>query len=399
MSDKKIKFLGMTIYKRKIKGNKTITRFLNIPIWKKKNTNRYINQSNGNSKDDHILKIGIKLKGGLGDILIGINYLYNIFKNIHKQNLLIDIYAHRNKLLVNALIPIDSFIDNVYLDDEIADNNDAYDCFIVLNRYPDICKKNMSKIYKYAPELIDWVQACEKWRLEHIRFFNHLPICDGESNKLSEILEKKRIQQPDIYNLYKIQENFSYELSIDARGINLLKTYNLNNHKFITIHRGVDDRQVNNSVKLWPQSYYNALLKYIKEAFPDIIIVQLGINHDRCPLFENIDIDLVGKTTIEELKAILKTSSLHIDCEGGMVHLRHALCGKASIVLFGPTSQEFYGYSENINLRGNGCPYPCEWVINNWQRQCARGFSKHPCMHSLTPKFVYTKTKEVLEKI
>ncbi len=35
MSDKKVKFLGITIYKRKTKGNKTTTRFLGLPIWKK----------------------------------------------------------------------------------------------------------------------------------------------------------------------------------------------------------------------------------------------------------------------------------------------------------------------------------------------------------------------------
>ena len=399
MSDKKIKFLGITVYKRKTKGNTTITRFLNVPVWKNNDTRKVTNQTKENFKENNILKIGIKLKGGLGDILIGLNYLYNVFKNINKQNVIIDIYAHRNKDLVAALIPVDTFINNLYLDGDIADNNNTYDLFIVLNRYPDVCKKDMTKIYKYAPELIDFVQACEKWRLENIRFFNHLPVCDGESNKLSEILEKKRIQQPDIYNLYKIQEEFSYQLNIKEDAINFFKTLNLTNKRFITIHRGVDDRQVENSVKLWPSEYYNTLLEYIKEAFPDIVIVQLGINHKRCPLFENIDINLVGKTSLEELKIILKTSLLHIDCEGGMVHLRHALCGKPSIVLFGPTSQKFYGYQENINLRGNGCPYPCEWVINNWQSQCARGFFKHPCMHSLTSEFVYAKAKEVLEKI
>ena len=44
MSDKKVKFLGITIYKRKTKGNTTTTRFLNIPVWKKVkklNKNKY----------------------------------------------------------------------------------------------------------------------------------------------------------------------------------------------------------------------------------------------------------------------------------------------------------------------------------------------------------------------
>ena len=90
---------------------------------------------------------------------------------------------------------------------------------------------------------------------------------------------------------------------------------------------------------------------------------------------------------------------VNIDNEGGNVHLRHALNGGISAVIYGPTAPEFYGYSENINLRGNGCKYPCEWVINNWQANCARGFESEnlPCMNSLTPEIVFNNIKKVLE--
>lgn len=40
----------------------------------------------------------------------------------------------------------------------------------------------------------------------------------------------------------------------------------------------------------------------------------------------------------EKLKVILKHAKLHIDSEGGLVHLRHAIKGGPSVVLFGPTS-------------------------------------------------------------
>ena len=40
------------------------------------------------------LKIGFKLKGGLGDILIGANYLYKIRELIGYKNICIDVYAH-----------------------------------------------------------------------------------------------------------------------------------------------------------------------------------------------------------------------------------------------------------------------------------------------------------------
>ena len=123
-------------------------------------------------------------------------------------------------------------------------------------------------------------------------------------------------------------------------------------------------------------------------------IVQLGFSEDRCPKFNNIDIDLIGKTSLEEVKIILNNSIIHIDGEGGMVHLRHALHGGKSIVLFGATSPEFYGYSENINLRGDGCSHWCEWITENWQAKCARGYDRPPCSYSLTPETVYNEFKK-----
>ena len=74
------------------------------------------------------------------------------------------------------------------------------------------------------------------------------------------------------------------------------------------MHMGKD------STKLWPVDHYNRLLAFIKKHYTTIKIVQLGISDDRCPALENIDINLVGKTNFEELKALVAKSSFHIDC-------------------------------------------------------------------------------------
>lgn len=407
------------IYQRIKKDNITKHKLFGITVFKIKKTTRYkkkyicglriskrriysthiLNSFSGISTGGDTFRFGIKLKGGLGDILIGINYLNYIVKTLPKENIIIDVYAHRNLQLVASLLPADNFINGIYLDDAISDNgNDKYDLFVVLNRYPDVRRKDMDRIYAFCPDLIDFVHACEKWRLENIRIFNHLPVCDGESNYISEILNKKRIQQPDIYNLFDVKESFSYELNLDETAINRFNQLGLKPNKFITIHRGIDDRQVKNSVKLWPFNFYNALVKLIKEEYPSIKIVQLGINAERCPEFDGVDLNLVGKTSLEDVKVLLKNSLMHIDGEGGFVHLRHALNGGKSVVIFGPTSPAFYGYAENLNLRGNGCSEPCEWIINNWQAFCCRGYSKVPCMYSLTPEFVFRNIKNAMEK-
>lgn len=392
------KFFGITVFKIEKTDMYRKKYICGLPISKRKiYRDKILNSFSGVKTKTGVFKFGVKLKGGLGDILIGLNYLNYIVKTLPKENLAVDIYAHRNLQLVVSLLPKDNFINSVQLDDAISDNgNEKYDLFVVLNRYPDVRKKNMDRIQSFCPDLVDFVHACEKWRLENIRVFNCLPVCDGESNYISEILNKKRIQQPDVYNLFSVKESFSYELNIEETSIKWFNQLGLG--QFITIHRGNDNRQTKNSVKLWPFDFYNTLIKLIKREYLHIKVVQLGINSERCPEFDNVDLNLVGKTSIEDVKILLKNSRLHIDGEGGFVHLRHALNGGKSVVIFGPTSPAFYGYAENTNLRGEGCVAPCEWIINNWQASCCRGYSRLPCMNSLTPEFVFKNIKNVMEK-
>ncbi|WP_428073006.1 glycosyltransferase family 9 protein [Candidatus Avelusimicrobium faecicola] len=106
----------------------------------------------------------------------------------------------------------------------------------------------------------------------------------------------------------------------------------------------------------------------------------------------NADKNLAGKTSLEEIKVILKHAFLHIDSEGGLVHLRHALKGGASCVFYGPTSPQVYGYSENISLCSNVCPIYCECYSRTWQKKCLRG--KRICMESITPQYALDKIIE-----
>ncbi|WAW00359.1 hypothetical protein NB636_02695 [Oxalobacter aliiformigenes] len=137
----------------------------------------------------------------------------------------------------------------------------------------------------------------------------------------------------------------------------------------------------------------------LKLSFPDIKIVQLGVSHERCESMQNIDINLIEKTTLPDIAALLKNAWLHIDCEGGLVHLRHALKGGKSVVIFGPTSPSFFGYSENINIRSDLCKYPCEWLTENWQKKCIRKSNKHICMKSINADIVMNKILEIFQPI
>ena len=113
---------------------------------------------------------------------------------------------------------------------------------------------------------------------------------------------------------------------------------------------------------------------------------------------KNVHLNLAGKTSLDEIKAILKNSLLHIDGEGGLVHLRHALKAGPSCVLFGPSSPEVLGYSENINLSSGACPIHCEFYHDDWLKECVKNLDC-VCMKELKPDFVFTKISQYLSTL
>lgn len=346
-----------------------------------------------------VLNIGFQIAGGIGDRLIAANYLLAFREKYGRDHVRIDILVNgRNS--DNSIFREGYVVDHIYVKDPKKSTESYcgnYDLFIKLVRYPVVFQKHLSAIAKYEPDLIDYVYRCEAFRAHYLRFIDHAGITDGQSGHFSILNGKKRFQQADITGEFNLEETFRYELHINAP-TEYLTSISLNNEMYITVHRGVDINYISTSIKLWPLGYYDVLLKLIKTCYPQIRIVQLGVSEERCPAMEYTDINLVGTTTMEEVKILLKNSLVHIDGEGGMVHLRHALNGGTSIVLFGPTSEEFYGYSENVNVRGNGCETWCEWCVEGWQEGCLRKIGGVPCMQSITPEMVFEKFEDLMAK-
>ena len=165
------------------------------------------------------------------------------------------------------------------------------------------------------------------------------------------------------------------------------------------MQRGIgkaDNMEGNKSTRVWPVEYYENLVDLIKQNYPSYQIVQIGSSD--CSAINGCDFNLCGKTSFEELLSILNNSSLHIDNEGGMVHLRHFMEQKPSVVLFGPTGEDVYGYDENINLSVRPCPFSCEWLKKDWRNKCIKTNNKAECMQNITPTAVMNKInkKEVL---
>lgn len=394
INENKKSFLGIPVYHKIYYENFVKTYIFGIKV-KKININKKSNDENvkpiGHADrwynlDNSKLNVVIKFSGGLGDILINLNYVYQLIEK-YKQSK-IKFYICGSLPILNFLIKNNGNIEQIYADNDLREDSHVFDVLIKLVRFPQIKWANKKKIAEYSEEFLDYILSCEKFMIQHPRFFECGRTCDGQVNMLAKLYGKNRLQTPDILNILNVKD-INFLLPI-PQNKNLYKDYGISSSKYITIHRGNDIKHNANCMKLWPTGYYGILTKFLKEKYPEYQIVQLGVSKERCPDIENVDLNLVEKTTLDDVAFLLKHSALHIDCEGGFAHLRHAIQGGKTVVLFGPTDVSYYGYPENINLRTDVCR-GCEWVREKWLESCTKGMKNPACMYSLTPEFVFSQ--------
>lgn len=174
------------------------------------------------------------------------------------------------------------------------------------------------------------------------------------------------------------------------------KEYNLN--KYITIAGGFDSRlgAYTNSwpTKIWPYEYYSEFIREFNMMYPEYKVVQIGDNHTTA--IDGADLFLKGES-LELVKYVLLGSSLHIDCEGGMMHLATALKTKCA-VLFGPTPPSVLAYDDNINIYTDEC-ISCFGVNTNWSTKCVLGDEIPRCMKSITPELVMSHIRGYIDEL
>ncbi len=349
------------------------------------------------STDSKFLNIGIQVKGGIGDYVIAANYIHHFKEKYYIPCMKIDIFYNRNKDAMTGIID-SGLADRLFFFNGDLDKNifRKYDLFINLVRYPEVVNRNPSKFSVLQPKLLEYCQAAEHFKWRNSRLFNN--VCyDGQGAMLSKINGTTRIQQPDIYGILNITQHYDHKIKVRENSDLYLSSLGLAADAYIAVVNTADVRYgSNNNNKLWPMTYWDVLIQMIKEKYPKLKIILLGDTFN----FEyrlNVDLDLSGKTSFEDAKVLLKYALLLISSEGGMVHLRHALTDKKSIVLFGPTDKDFFGYADNINLCGNGCKYSCEWFCPDWTNKCFNPWNR-ACMRSLSPRFVMNAVKDFLEE-
>ncbi len=164
---------------------------------------------------------------------------------------------------------------------------------------------------------------------------------------------------------------------------------------YVTIHHGCDPRMAGQEAKIqtknWFYDRWEAVIDHIRKQH-GLRVIQLGTSEER-PL-RGADHSFLGRTTVNQAAILLKNARLHLDTEGGMVHLARAM-HTPSLVLFGPTPVSFFSYPGNTNVLAGNC-HSCWWSTLDWARNCPRGLPIPSCMDSISTDAVCRSLDERL---
>jgi hypothetical protein len=380
---------------------------IRMPIIYKKNikflffrhTKRVRFIKNKNKKD---LRIAFQITGAFGDILIKTNYLYHLYKYLEPElnkDIVIDVFTPKFcEPYIRAVMQENTYINNIHVVEDFK-NNKGYDLFMhsvggLVNFY----YWNPEKIKKFCPLLYEWIIQYKTFKEK----FNYWGPDNGSAYTyaIAKANNKHKLQIGDINSTLKIKKEFDFPLPYTDNEDKILEKFNLQNTNFITINRQISRLDpTTEGTKMWSLNNMNELIRKIKEKYPNMTLVQLGYSKENSKTLGGIDVNLIGKTTIEDIKVLIKNSFLHVDCEGGFAHLRNALKAKhPAIVIFGPTDPNIYAYKSNINIYKNICPIHCEWTSNRWQINCANTKNERICTNSITPTEVFEVIDNYIQK-
>lgn len=298
----------------------------------------------------------------------------------------IDVYSGNAKVTESIFFNQDN-LRCIYDIKTLYGKENKYDLIIQAGYIISIIQAVKTRLDKLAPCLIPIVTKLHEEEIKNEKMMI------GKSqhavfSKIAKVREKNCFTISDMSNELGIN-NKNVDVYLNEDFLNGYERLNLNK-QYITFHHGADENGGGTrQTKVWPSNYHEKFNRFFKEKYPHIELIQLGGNEservagaDRYIWGENLEI----------VKYILKNSLMHIDCEGGLVHLATQL-GTKCTVLFGPTDIDFYGYSQNLNISPKKCGN-CMGATENWRTECIIS-NKPECMYSITPEYVIEKIEKL----
>lgn len=335
------------------------------------------------------MSIAVFVGNGLGDIIIAKKYILEILR-LAPTDCLLDLFGKAE--FIEAVCSDIQQLHNIFPWNFYENQCHKYDLAIYATYLMSIDEFSKKRVDAMSSELSTLIQHLEKQLLLY-----------GLSDRIAQTsnsvhFARCRYFSKNAYTAYtdigglKINDTYVPIPIVEAES-SKFDNLELPHKKYITFHYGWGEISSENKkhAKVWLPEYFAKLAELIRSEYPDLCIVQVGGDNEIH--LQGIDKALMGYS-LELVKYILKNALLHVDCEGGLVHLATQL-GTRCAVLFGPTPQWYFGYEENINISANVCP-PCYYLEDNFA-SCIRRLDEPECMKALQPAMVMEKIREHIE--
>jgi len=340
-----------------------------------------------------VLKIGIVRVGGIGDAVLLTAFASAVRKRWPEAEIFVFVRSKSQAELLrhnHDVTHVFSFRDNLYLTEEVF----PILCSRLVKAHLDICflDRYVVKVFFRDDSFGEYKKqverAFQKYSFNFYNFPHHT--CDlyakfGMSDFALRSACTGLSITPDQLNI-----------PLDERSLDCLQQLP---PCYLTVHHGADSEmnprhktESGLQTKNWFGDRWAQVVAFCSSR--GIPVVQLGVSTD--PLIPGV-LDFRGKTSLMEAGAILKHSFLHMDTEGGLVHLAKAMRTR-SLVVFGPTAVGFYGYDDNINIASDRCT-ACWWSTLDWYRKCPKGHDLPACMNEITASMVIELLIGVLASI
>lgn len=339
------------------------------------------------------IKIIFETDGGAGTQFVYANFIYCFRKWLGEADVKIAVLGNAPDELNEILYGDGDFVDEYYpmREKEITKEYDAHIFF----RFFPIVKSENEAIRARMPWLHDLLERWRRFTENSIirKAVLRQPFWDFNVYQRAEILDKNVLDITDIDGILGVPKHFVLPVR-NLSDTSFLEGFSLVENEYITFQCGATPKSYRKeSPKAWSKEKFLQLIPLLKKAFPEKKIVQLG-EKSNSEVLQDVDVNLLGRTTWRQLGTVLKGAWLHIDGECGMVQYRTAMHGGPSVVLFGVTPVDFYGFDENINIRTEACPRACARLSDEWLDRCVRGMNPPLCMDSITPEMVMERINE-----
>ncbi|MFT9400709.1 glycosyltransferase family 9 protein [Acetobacter sp.] len=334
----------------------------------------------------------VYITGGLGDALICARMVRDLQKHLG-NTLFFDVYCPSPQISEEFFKNIPNF--RQCINPDIFHDVKSYYIFsIVANQFATFVNEAIDyrSLLTYCPEVLNVFGTAQKKRQKIERFIVNHPFLDGAFADIAVRAGHKRYKY--LHDMLGLTYNGD-ELTIDTDP-NLPLSFGLKPNTYITVHDGWDGNfkiTTQRPTKAVPIEKWTQIISGLKQALPNMMIVQIG--GPVGAILPGVDLNLKKKLSFSESTSILAQSALHVDAETGLVHLVAAL-GVKSVVMFGPTNVDWFGYPQNANIRPHQCGN-CWWSTDTWMASCPLDLPIPACTNNINPDEVVSAAVRLLE--